>query len=373
MGYSGMNSSNIRQQILTVILLAACLALPGWAQDKDRKPAEKAKAEKKADKKAEKGPGGILDQETRTKAAENPDLAELLALRTETDELWTQYRSLALTKGLKAHAHAIRELPALSRQLEKSLEKLAALAERRIETADKALDEEKEQEAKLLRKFDKLQDRGGDALREVEKELDKTRDAIREATETSDLLHAVGETSIEIVPAETLLLEELVQPNEQEEKTLRSLAKNDPELVQGRLAILHLQADLRAAKEGTKDEPADPDRAATVERQLKQVDKKFAKYFRSVWEPIAEADEELAQEKAEMEEKVLDAGDRPAAKKYQKLLADLDGKLQSGQRTVGLYRKIAQGTLAGEELADEAKKRKAAADDNRRGDGKRNR
>lgn len=360
-----MKDSNIRRHILTAILLAACLALPGWAQDKGKKPAEKGKAEKRTE--------GILDQETRTKAAANPELAELLALRTETDELWTQYRSLALTKGLKAHARAIRELPALSRQLEKSLEKLAALAERKIGPADKALDEEKEQEAKLLRKFDKLQDRGGEALKEVEKELGDARNAIQAATETSDLLHAVGETNIEIVPAERLLLEELVQPNEQEEKTLVSLAKNDPELVQGRLTILHLQADLQAAKEGTKDEPADPARAASVERQLKQAEKKFAKYFREIWEPIAEADEQRAKEKADMEEKVLDAGDRPAAKKYQKLLADLDGKLQSGQRTVGLYRKIVQGTLAGEELADEAKKRKAAADDDHRGDAKRNR
>lgn len=374
-------NDNFRQHALAAILLAACLALPGWAQEKGKKPAEEkkdaAKAEKREERKdaakAEKKVPGVLDQETRDKAAAQPELAELLALRTETDELWVQYRTLALTKGVKAHARALRELPGVTRQLEKSLEKLAALAAREIEPADKVLADAKEQEAKLLRRFDKLQDRGGDALRPVEKELDEIRGSIETATQTCDLLRAVGETNIDLGDPDFLLLEELLDPNEQEFKALQSLAKKDPELVEGRLMLLHMQADLQAAKEGTAEDPADPERAAVIERQLKQVEKKFAKYFLEVWQPIAEQDELLTGEKDELEEKLADAGDRPAAKKYQRLLTEVSNKLQGSQRTTALYRKIAKGTLADAQLAEAEKEKRAKEDDGRREDSGRKR
>ncbi len=360
---------NLRQPVLAAILLALCLAFPGRAQEKGKKPADGPKGAVKAEAKVP----GVLDQETRDQAADKPELADLLALRTETDALWTQYRTLALTKGVKAHARALRDLPGVARQLEKSLEKLADRAAREIEPADKALADEKEREAKLLRKLDKVQDRGGDARRAVEKELDEVGDAIEAATETCDLLRAVGETNIHPGDPDLLLLEELLDPNEQEFRALQSLAKKDPDLVQGRLMVLHMQADLQVAKLGTAENPPDPDRAAVIERQLRLVEKKFAKYFLEVWEPIAEQDELLAKEKAELEEKVDDAGDRPAAKKYQRQLSEVSNKLQGSQRTTDLYRKIAGGTLAAEQLAEAEKAKRPKEDNDRREDSDRKR
>jgi DNA-binding ferritin-like protein len=324
--------------------------------------------EKKADAKEE--PFSTVAPETLAKAKELPELKEILELRGELDTLLHEYRTRAMTKGTRAHPQAIRKLPSLVRQAEKIQKKLDSATQDLLEPIEKQLEKNKEEEAKLLRKLDKLRDKGKDSkTKDAEKEADQLRTEIERGTSASEIIREVGMPTARFSEPAILLLEELVEPNEQEEKSLRSFLKNEEDLIQGRLLILHLQADLETAQKGTEGQPADHDRAKAIERQLKQVNRKFAKYFLDIWEPIEEKENDLEKEKDQLSEKIDSLGDKPAARKYQEKLSDVSNKLQSIQRSSQLYKKIIRGTLAAEELAEREKQKKerdAADSDDRR-------
>jgi hypothetical protein len=118
------------------------------------------------------------------------------------------------------------------------------------------------------------------------------------------------------------------------------------------LLILHLQADLQLAQEGNEKTPADPEKAKNIERQLRGIQRKFSKYFLDVWEPIAADERELVEERDELDEKVRDMGEKSSARRYREELGVLDNKLQAMRRENALYRKLVEGTLAGEKLAE---------------------
>jgi hypothetical protein len=333
-------------------------------------PLGTAAADKQPDGGEAKEPFSTLAKETLAKAKENPDLAEILALRGELDELLHEYRACALTKGVKAHSQAIRKLPPLVRRAEKVQAKLGDLTDRLLKPVEKELAKTKEREAKTLRQLEKLQERGRqDRIDEAGKEADELRAKIEKDTQTAELIREVGMPTARFSPPEELLLLELMDLNEQEEKSLQSLLKKDSNLIAGRLMILHLEADLKAAQDGTDGEPPNPERADAIVRQLKQVNRKFAKYFLDLWEPIAERAGNLTKEKEALADKVDALGDKPAARKYQQELSTVSNQLQGMQRSTSLYRKIVRGTLAEKklaELAEQAKGQEDEAGDRRR-------
>jgi hypothetical protein len=339
------------------VLVLACLTLVLPAKDT---------ADKESAKDEAKEPFSTLKKETLAKAKENPDLAEILELRGELDQLLHEYRTHALTEGVRAHAQAIRKLPTLVRRAEKIQDKLASQTERMLKPVEKELAKAKEKEGKILRKLEKLQERGRqDQIDEAGKEADELRAKIEKDTETAELIREVGMPTAQFSPPDELLLQQMAKFNEQEEKSLRALIKKEGDLIAGRLMILHLEADLKAASEGTKEHPPDKNRAAAIERQLKQVNRKFAKYFLDLWEPIAEREKGLTEEKEALTEKVDSLGEKPSARKYQQELSSVSNKLQGMQRTTGLYRKIVRGTLAEKKLAELAEKEKGQDGDDK--------
>ncbi|MBT7301821.1 MAG: hypothetical protein HN849_20015 [Victivallales bacterium] len=346
-----------------ILLAVVCLAGVGQGQEKPRaKKPEKAGKPAKAEKKG-KAAGLQLDEEARKRVKDNPEIAALVTLRADLDELFAEYRSLGLTKGVKTHQKATRKLPSLGNRVVKARDKLAALTDRQLGPLEKNLKRDKAREEKLIRKMDKMGDgANGKGIEKMEKTLDDLRTAIGEQEDTADLLALIGQPEMPVVPAPTMLLEELLKPNEQEEGTLRSLIKKHGNLMTGRLMILHLQADLKRAKEGTKDAPANPERAKSTKRQLAQVEKKFTKYFLNIWAPIAKQRQELLDERDELQKKAARLAGRPAAKKHEEKLASVERKLDGDKRTNALYKRIARGTLAEKELVEQAKEKEEGKD-----------
>jgi hypothetical protein len=294
-----------------------------------------------------------LPDETVQKAKEDPELNELLELRIGLDTMVHDYRTRALTKGVKAHERAVRGLSSTVKKIE-SLEKdLNKEAEKLLKPLESDLTKRKEEEEKALGKLEKAQDRGkDDKIEEAGKEVDALRDEVEKLSDRVELVRQIGLPTTQAVPPEIMLLEEFMKPNEQERKSLRKFVKDQSSLVDGRLLILHLQADLQLAQEGNEKTPADPEKAKNIERQLRGIQRKFSKYFLDVWEPIAADERELVEERDELDEKVRDMGEKSSARRYREELGVLDNKLQAMRRENALYRKLVEGTLAGEKLAE---------------------
>ncbi|MCK5805196.1 MAG: hypothetical protein KAI66_20365 [Lentisphaeria bacterium] len=318
---------------------------PGAAKKEAKLKEGKKEAEKTPKKKGRKKKDHeadlFLDKETLTNAKEV--CPELLEKRIEIDTLYREFRSLALTTGLRRRKGAIKEARVVGKELTKDMEKLEKAAKKKLRPLEREREKRQEKERRLLSILQKLQERERDTAK-IDGELDKLGETLETLELKVDTLIELGEPLFCARDPDFMLLERLIEPNLLEEGTLRNFAKSFPKLVQGRIYIENLTSDLKRAEEGDGETPPNPEEAERLTRKLKSVSRKYGKVFREAYDPIATRhaeSAEIAEEAAEVAQKKLEARN---SGKYQQALAKAQTAMEGQHRKMKVLQKFVYNT-----------------------------
>lgn len=275
---------------------------------------------------------------------------ELLEVRLKLDGIYEEYCGQRMTLGTRAQKAASRRASTLVRNLTAGNAQLGKLYERArapYERTKKALLGE---QGKLLDRINKLEERGRDTSRD-DKKVATIDGKLADVEKVLELLTEVGVPDFTLEGTEHMLIRSLVKPTLQLEPTFDAILRKHPELVEARLTVAHLSADLGQAgsKPSEKGSPAvDP---ARVQRALDAATEDLQERLADTRKDYEEELEEIKEEDAKLTAKAGRYAGKSSAAKYReplerlaarserlqdilKALALFEGKAEKGEEQV---------------------------------------
>jgi DNA repair exonuclease SbcCD ATPase subunit len=335
------------------LAIAALLMPAAAAKDEDGADApvkkEHAGGKQAAEKKDVPRDEALLDPAVVEAAQEIcPDMLEA---RQKADELYVQYRQMALTRGLKKRKEADKDLPEVMDDLKDLDEDLADMYEDEMEPRKKLREKYIEEENKNLERLGRLEDRGRDTEK-LDAKADEITAKLKQLEEVIEVLRAVGQTTYDIQDPRQVLIKAIVKPSLTQEAELKRLQTDYPDLFEGRLYIEHLGADLDEARLNNDEKK----KLRKIERHMEQVQEKFADMAADVCEDFDEAREDLDEEKEKLMPKIERTMGKRSGRKYQEELSKLERKIETNRDCRRLLLMLCKGTDAEDVFKQDAKK-----------------
>ena len=131
----------------------------------------------------------------------------------------------------------------------------------------------------LVDRIGRSEDRGAAAEKE-RKEADEVRALKGAVEEKIAVLREVGDPGFTIVPPDDLLLATIIRPNHQQERSLRQIVQTQPSLVEGRLMLAHIEAELAELQKRKQAGESGREFTERLARTQAQRDDVVAKYRR---------------------------------------------------------------------------------------------
>ncbi|MBN2451156.1 MAG: hypothetical protein JXR77_12250 [Lentisphaeria bacterium] len=344
-----------------VLLLAACRlgaaaprekegeepAKPGGkavAREREAGPKDAREGVRQAPPEKKKRP--LLTAETIARSKEQ--FPQILDLRQTVDTLYEEYEKRALMLGRKERKDALRELPAIAKDLAKGLEKLEELHAKTMKPLKETREDLEREEARLMERIGRIEDRNREAGAE-RKAVDELVAKQGELDDRMALLDELGSPGLVLEDPEEMVLGSLLRPSEQQARSLRHVVGEYPDLVEGRLYLAHLQAEMEAARRSREEDGDGGDareQQARLERQREQVLRKFRGVFLDVRREYIEALEDAQEERDRIAPRADRERERGKPGKYEQMLSSIESRLEGCRRNLQAVDLFVKGTGA---------------------------
>ena len=339
--------------LFVVLMTLASIAAPLWAADgeghktkgtkreklkeegagdagddvkaKDEKGRDRGKkAEKDGEGEGAKWAGGGVGLEVAYERAAKV-CPELLAVREGVDRLFTRYAKLQSTLGTKETKLAQREAPGVRKELEKGLEKLKVGPDQAVVPYERSRKDLKRKEGELIKQVSRLE-KGNRPADKQNKELEKLGDELTKVEESLEVVREIGTPEMSLARCDHMVLYALLHPDERQEPVLQRFIVQSPKLLEARIQIEQLHADLETAGVAGEGKEA-KDAVAKIEAELDRVKEEFKKEWDKVNAQYAEELRTLKAQEAELSAIAEKSQGKPAGTKARQQLDVVTSRL----------------------------------------------
>ena len=271
----------------------------------------------------------------------------LLALRRHVDAQYAEYESLALALGRHAANRSERELPGVARQLRKDMERLSDGFHNMVEPLNEKLGKMKEKEKRLYKRIDRAEQHGKAKPEDVRK-ADELNGEIQALQDKISVIVATGKPSYRIEDPKTMLLMSIIKVDKRQKGRLAAFMRNNPKLVDDRIILAHLDAEMKTldeteARDG-KDAKAESVRVKK-ERRRKSAAGKFRALFLDVRKKEVAGIRKLQAEIDRLAPKAARSRERGRkGGRTQKQFARLQEKMEAARQELDLLDSFVKGT-----------------------------
>lgn len=280
----------------------------------------------------------LLDDETTAKV--NELAPEIVELRKEADRLYACYRTLLFARGQDAWKEAQKELPGIEKSLEKYLLKLETECEKLTKPMQKEQERLQHEEAELLERMEKLDERGKRSEK-YEKQADDVTAALTRIENEIESLRKAALPPYEVGSPNSLFLEELLGLNQQQMRVLKAVEREHPEFVEGRIYLEHLVTDINAPEK--TDSENDPDK---MKRRYEAAARKFSGILTAIREEYSSLLKDLEGQEEKLTLRVEKTAGKRSGQKYQEALSNLEKQIDSARDAVRFLDLFGKGIVA---------------------------
>ncbi len=280
---------------------------------------------------------------------------ELLKYRLKIDEMYAEYTVLCLTLGVDVQRDAKRKAPKLGRAIEKALSVLDKGYEKTIKPLEADKEDLQDDEEKLIKRINQLEDRGRDVSK-YEKQLNDVEAELEKIEEDLELMQDIGIPDYRLQSPRRMLLRALLKPDDREERIVDALDKEHPKMFDHRILMANIEADVARWKEAQ----GKGERGAEVQARKKRADLEDAKEtFDKVWGDVRGDCQEELEEVKERDTRLTERAQRSerSAERYREELAAIAARMEKLNDTLKVLDLIAKPSAA--EGGDEKAKAKA--------------